>query len=252
MRKYFILFLIISLQSAGQKFSQVIKKTENFHLFGEIDSVKKYANISLQLAKVESDDLAENKAQYFLIIPILRTNPDSALKVMNNLFLKFEAKNEAKYLSYLSTSYGQYYRRMGNFEKAIQSHKKAIDYAENHYLKNETELLPRIIASQYNSIAVINFDRSEYDLSNQFALKALKIANQHNIRAITDNGGARKCYQFGRTQPRSVKQFDQCRESVIERRRFGPRQPLFDHFEQRLHLLLVKHLGQAALLHRTG
>lgn len=184
MKKVLFFLFVFSQNLAGQSLTQLLKKAENFHLLGEVDSVIKYSNLSLLKAKAENNELAETKALYLTIGPTLRSKPDSAFKLFSEFSEKFKEAKDFKYLSLLSTSFGQYYRRIGSFDKAIASHKKAIEYAENYFPKNEPDLLPRVIASQYNSLAVVNFDRSEYELSNENALKALKIANQHQIKQI--------------------------------------------------------------------
>jgi tetratricopeptide (TPR) repeat protein len=184
MKKILFLLIILSQNLPGQNLNQLLKKAENFHILGEVDSVLKYSNMSLISAKAENNSLAQTKAKFLMISSTLRSKPDSAVKILDSFAEKFTDANETKYLTFLSANYGQYYRRTGSFEKAIKSHEKAIEFAEKYFAKNEIEYFPRVVASQYNSIAVVNFDRSEYEKSNENALKALKIANQYKIKQI--------------------------------------------------------------------
>jgi tetratricopeptide (TPR) repeat protein len=182
MIKYTLLFLFFAHTLISQTALNILSKTERFHLIGEMDSVKKYAETALAHIKTEEDITTLNRTNYFLVQSIIRSKPDSAIKVLNNLNSYFEKTNDLKYLTLISASLGQYYRRKGNFDKAILSFENAIKFGEKYFTENESELLPRIIASQYNSLAAVNFDRSEFELSNKFALKALKIANQNGIK----------------------------------------------------------------------
>lgn len=154
---------------------------EKFHLSGDIDSVKKYATNYLNLANRVADERSEHRARYFIAAGALRAKPDSAYKLLTDLQARFEQNNDYKYLSFLYASLGSYYRRQGNFDKALFYHKKAVQVAENHLAKTDPALLPRILAGQYNSMAVVNFDRSEYEQANQLALMALKLCQEHNI-----------------------------------------------------------------------
>lgn len=179
MRNSFILFLIFwSNILFAQKTESLLEVCEEFHLLGQTDSVKKYAKLVLQQNK------GSNEAKLFLAHAIMRTFPDSSNKILREVGKEFQSKNDNKYLAYLNASLGAYNRRIGQFEQSIKYYQSAIEYAERYYPKQDAAKLNRIVALQYNSISIVNFEKSDYELSTQNALKALKIAHQFGFKHI--------------------------------------------------------------------
>lgn len=162
----------------------MIDVLEEYHLLGQTDSVRKYSKILLQQAEAQNNEVGASQARFFGASAIMRTYPDSAYKVLMALAKDFQNHNNNKFLVYLNASLGAYNRRMGKFEQAIDYHQKAIELAKSHFQNNDVPKLNRIIAMQLNSIAVLNFDKSDYELSNQNALKALKIAHDYGYKRI--------------------------------------------------------------------
>lgn len=179
MRSLYVLLLIfLTFPLFSQQSDRLLDVCEEFHLQGQTDSVKKYARLVLQQNK------NSNEAKLFLAHAIMRTFPDSSNRLLQEVGRVFQTKNDNKFLSYLNASLGMYNRRIGKFEEAIKYHQKAIEYAEKHFQKQEAAQLNRIIALQYNSIAIINIEKSDYEISTQNALKALKIAHQYDFKNI--------------------------------------------------------------------
>lgn len=182
----FLLFILLTISSLAkaQQLENLIEKCEDFHLSGQSDSLKKYSKIALEIANKNNDAQSKTRLQYFGATALLRTQPDSAIKLLTSLNKEFINRNDTKFLPYINASFGAYNRKMGDFKEALKYHNRAIEYAKQHYLNTDNKKLNRIIALQHNSIAVINFEMSDYELSNQNALYASKLANQYNIPQI--------------------------------------------------------------------
>ncbi|GAB2619827.1 hypothetical protein GCM10027035_15050 [Emticicia sediminis] len=182
----FLLFILLTISSLAkaQQLENLIEKCEDFHLSGQADSLKKYSKIALEIANKNNDAQSKTRLQYFSATALLRTQPDSAIKLLTSLNKEFINRNDTKFLPYINASFGAYNRKMGDFKEALKYHNRAIEYAKQHYLNTDNKKLNRIIALQHNSIAVINFEMSDYELSNQNALYASKLANQYNIPQI--------------------------------------------------------------------
>ncbi len=179
-----VLFILIASTAKAQQLENLIEKCEDFHLSGQADSLKKYSKLALEITNKNNDALSKTRLQYFGATTLLRTQPDSAIKLLIALNKEFLHRNDTKFLPYIHASFGAYNRRMGNYKEALKYYNQAIDLAKQHYTANENKKLNRILALQYNSIAVINFETSDYELSNQHALTATKIANQYNFTQI--------------------------------------------------------------------
>jgi tetratricopeptide (TPR) repeat protein len=186
MKSKIILFiLIISINySNAQKAEKLIDICEEFHLLGQTDSVKKYSKTILQKPKSELSESIESQARFFMAHAIQRTFPDSSYKILQKVNRDFQTQNDTKFLAFVSASLGTYNRKIGNFEQAIKFHNQAIEFAEKYYGNSDNRKLNRIIALQYNSISILNFEKSEYELSNQYALKAVKLGNQYDFKHI--------------------------------------------------------------------
>jgi Histidine kinase len=180
----FIILLTLASFAKAQQVENLIEKCEDFHLSGQADSLKKYSKLASELANKNNDVLSKTRLQYFNATTLLRTQPDSAIKLLVAINKEFLGRNDTKFLPYVNASFGAYNRRIGNYKEALKHYNQAIDYAKQHYSSNESKKLNRILALQYNSIAVINFEMSDYELSNQNALNATKIANQYNFTQI--------------------------------------------------------------------
>lgn len=174
----------ISSLAKAQQLENLIEKCEDFHLSSQSDSLKKYSKIAAEIANKTNDVVSKNRLQYFSANAILRTLPDSAIKLLTSLNKEFINRNDTKFLPYINASLGAYNRRLGNYKEALKYYSQAIDFAKQHYQSTENKKLNRILALQYNSIAVINFEMSDYELSNQNALNATKIANQFGFTQI--------------------------------------------------------------------
>ncbi|MFY7909619.1 MAG: hypothetical protein ACOVO2_08710, partial [Emticicia sp.] len=182
----FLLFILLTISSLAkaQQLGSSIEKCEDFHLSGQADSLKRYSKIALEIANKNNDAQSKTRLQYFGATALLRTQPDSAIKLLTSLNKEFINLNDTKFLPYINASLGAYNRKMGDFKEALKYHNRAIEYAKQHYLNTDNKKLNRIVALQYNSIAVINFEMSDYELSNQNALYASKLANQYNLPQI--------------------------------------------------------------------
>lgn len=168
----------------AQQLENLIEKCEDFHLAGQADSLKKYTKLVLEIANKNNDVQSKTRLQYFGATALLRTQPDSAIKLLTNLNKEFISRNDTKFLPYINASFGAYNRKMGDFKEALKYHNRAIEFAKQHYSTTDNKKLNRILALQHNSIAVINFEMSDYELSNQNALYASKLANQYNFTQI--------------------------------------------------------------------
>jgi tetratricopeptide (TPR) repeat protein len=174
------LFLLLTIGSLhGQERSLWLEKCEDFHVKGQLDSVKKYALIGIQ--RYPADNLY---FRYFLANSLMRTFPDSSIKTLKTIHKSLSQTNDLKFLSFISSSLGAYYRKIGNFSESLTNYRNAIGYAEKYYGKSDVIRQNQIVAAQYNSIAIVNFEMSDYELSTQNALKALRAANQHNLPQI--------------------------------------------------------------------
>ncbi len=180
----FIILLTLSSFAKAQQLENLIEKCEEFHLSGQADSLKKYSKLALEFANRNNDVLSKTRLQYFGATTLLRTQPDSAIKLLSAINKEFLSRNDTKFLPYINASFGAYNRRLGNYKEALKYYNQAIESAKQHYTGSENKKLNRILALQYNSLAVINFEMSDYELSNQNALTASKIANQYNFTQI--------------------------------------------------------------------
>ncbi|WP_305952425.1 histidine kinase [Emticicia oligotrophica] len=180
----FIILLTLSSFAKAQQLESLIEKCEEFHLSGQADSLKKYSKLALEFANKNNDALSKTRLQYFGATTLLRTQPDSAIKLLSAFNKEFLSRNDTKFLPYINASFGAYNRRLGNYKEALKYYNQAIESAKQHYTGSENKKLNRILALQYNSLAVINFEMSDYELSNQNALTASKIANQYNFTQI--------------------------------------------------------------------
>lgn len=182
----FLLFILLTLSSLAkaQQLEGLIEKCEDFHLSGQADSLRKYSKLALEFANRNNDALSKTRLQYFGATTLLRTQPDSAIKLLSAINKEFLSRNDTRFLPYINASFGAYNRRLGNYKEALKYYNQAIESAKQHYTGSENKKLKRILALQYNSLAVINFEMSDYELSNQNALTASKIANQHNYTQI--------------------------------------------------------------------
>ncbi len=168
----------------AQQLENLIEKCEDFHLSGQADSLKKYTKLALEIANRNNDVQSKNRLQYFGTTALLRTQPDSAIKLLTSLNKEFINRNDTKFLPYINASFGVYNRRKGDYKEALKFYNRAIELAKEHYEGNDNKKLNRILALQYNSLAVINIEMSDYELSNQHVLTAIKIANQYNFTQI--------------------------------------------------------------------
>lgn len=185
MKRILVVLILISPHLAlGQQVEKLLDKCEDFQLSAQIDSLKKYAKIALEQANLGNERANKSRSQYFVASSILRTYPDSAIQVLAALDKDFQRRNDTKSLAFLNISLGSYHRKLGNYKDALKHHYRAIDYAKQHYPKNDDPKLSRIIALQLNSIAVVNFEMSDYELSAQNALNASKMANQNGFTQI--------------------------------------------------------------------
>lgn len=183
MKGFLILVFVFTTGVAwGQTQTLLLEKCEGFYLAGQQDSVRKYAKLAMDLGQRNSEN--HSVFQFFLANSNMRSYPDSSFKILNVVYKEFQKRNEAKFLSFLHTSLGGYYRKIGNFNEAIANYQKAITFAEKHFGSIEPQKFNQIVAAQYNSIAIVNFEMSDYELSTQNALKALKMANQYNLLQI--------------------------------------------------------------------
>ncbi|GGD51387.1 hypothetical protein GCM10011514_14530 [Emticicia aquatilis] len=182
----FLLFILLTISSLAkaQQLESLIEKCEDFHLSGQADSLKKYSKIAIEIANKNNDAQSKTRLHYFGATALLRTQPDSAIKLLTNLNKEFINRNDTKFLPYINASFGAYNRKMGDFKEALKYHNRAIEYTKQHYLNTDNKKLNKIVALQHNSIAVINFEMSDYELSNQNALYASKLANQYNFPQI--------------------------------------------------------------------
>lgn len=183
-RFLFIILLTIASFAKAQQLENLMEKCEDFHLSGQADSLKKYSKLALEFANKNNDALSKTRLQYFGATTLLRTQPDSAIKILTVINKDFLSRNDTKFLPYINASFGAYNRRLGNYKEALRYYNQAIESAKQYYLSSENKKLNRILALQYNSLAVINFEMSDYELSNQNALTATKIANQYNFTQI--------------------------------------------------------------------
>jgi hypothetical protein len=177
-----LVFVFITGATFGQSQSILWDKCEDFYLAGQQDSVRKYAKIALDLSQRNSANYTD--FQFFLANSNMRSYPDSSFKVLNAVYKDFQKRSDTKFLSFIHTSFGGYNRKTGNFIEAIANYQKAITFAEKHYGTSDPKKLNQIVAAQYNSIAIVNFEMSDYEISTQNALKALKMANQYNLPQI--------------------------------------------------------------------
>ncbi len=177
-----LVFVFITGATFGQSQSILWDKCEDFYLAGQQDSVRKYAKIALDLSQRNSANYTG--FQFFLANSNMRSYPDSSFKVLNAVYKDFQKRSDNKFLSFIQTAFGGYNRKTGNFIEAIANYQKAITFAEKHYGTSDPKKLNQIVAAQYNSIAIVNQEMSDYELSTQNALKALKIANQYNLPRI--------------------------------------------------------------------
>jgi tetratricopeptide (TPR) repeat protein len=179
-----VLTLIVPRAILGQQVEKWLEKCEEFHLSAQVDSLKKYAKMASEKAILQGDDLNKARSQYFVASAMLRTHPDSAAQILAILNKDFQHRNDTKFLTFLNTSLGAYHRKLGNYKEALKYHNKAIEYAKQHYPKNDDPKLNRIIALQLNSIAIINIEMSDYEIAIQKVLNASKIANQYGFIQI--------------------------------------------------------------------
>lgn len=185
MSRFLVVILLTMASFANaQQIENLIEKCEDFHLSGQADSLKKYSKLASEFATKNNDATSKTRILYFNATTLLRTQPDSAIKLLTAINKELLNRNDMKFLPYVNASFGVYNRRMGNYKEALKFYNQAIDLAKQHYSSNENKKLNRILALQYNSIAVINFEMSDYELSNQNALTATKIANQYNFTQI--------------------------------------------------------------------
>ena len=177
-----LVFIFTTGVALGQTQTRWLDKCESFYLAGQQDSVRKYAKLAMDLGERNSEN--RSVFQFFLANSNMRSYPDSSFKLLNVVYKEFQKRNEAKFLSFIHTAFGGYYRKTGNFKEAIANYQKAITFAEKHYGTSDPKKLNQIVAAQYNSIAIVNQEMSDFELSTQNALKALKIANQFNLPQI--------------------------------------------------------------------
>ena len=182
--KGFLIFVFVFTASLtlGQSQAVLLDKCENFYLAGQQDSVRKYAKVALDLGQKSTEN--QGLFQFFLANSNMRSYPDSSFKILSAVYKDFQKRSDTKFLSFIHTSFGGYYRKTGNFKEAIANYQKAITFAEKHYGTSDPQKRNQIVAAQYNSIAIVNFEMSDYELSTQNALKALKMANQYNLPQI--------------------------------------------------------------------
>jgi tetratricopeptide (TPR) repeat protein len=177
-----IFFIFISGETFGQNQTMLLDKCEIFYLAGQQDSVRKYAKLALDLGQRNSENYIS--FLFFLANSNMRTYPDSSYKILNVVQKEFQKRSDTKFLSFIHSAFGGYYRKTGNFKEAIANYQKAITFAEKHYGISDPKKLNQIVAAQYNSTAIVNQEMSDFELSTQNALKALKIANQYNLPQI--------------------------------------------------------------------
>ena len=180
------LFIFVLLFSAGVTLGQtaavLLDKCEVFYLGGQQDSVRKYAKLGLDLGQKYSEN--QSSFQFYLANSNMRSYPDSSFKVLNSVYKDFQKRNDTKFLSFIHTAFGGYYRKIGNFKVAIANYQRSITFAEKYFGQSEQQKFNQIVAAQYNSIAIVNFEMSDYELSTQNALKAMKMANHYNLPQI--------------------------------------------------------------------
>ncbi|MBK6976442.1 MAG: histidine kinase [Cytophagaceae bacterium] len=177
-----LVFVFTTWETLGQTQTMLLYKCENYYLAGQQDSVRKYAKVALDFVQKNSEN--HSSFQYYLANSNMRSYPDSSFKVLSAVYKDFQKRSDTKFLSFIHTSFGGYYRKIGNFKEAIANYQKAITFAEKHFGTSDQKKLNQIVAAQYNSIAIVNFEMSDYELSTQNALKALKMANQYNLPQI--------------------------------------------------------------------
>ena len=183
MKEFLILiFVFITGATFGQSQTILWDKCEDFYLAGQQDSVRKYAKLALDLSQRNSSNYTGFK--FFLANSNMRSYPDSSFKVLSAVYKDFQKRSDNKLLSFIHTAFGGYYRKTGNFKEAIANYQKAITFAEKQYGTSDPNKLNQIVAAQYNSIAIVNQEMSDFELSTENALKALKIANQFNLPQI--------------------------------------------------------------------
>ncbi len=132
MKTPFIFILALySVMSYGQNHTVLLDKCEAFYMLGQQDSVRKYAILGLNLIESKKDD--KSIFQFFLANANMCTYPDSSFKTLNVISKEFQNRNHNKYLSFIHTAFGGYYRKVGNFDEAFANYKKAIVLAEKYF-----------------------------------------------------------------------------------------------------------------------
>ncbi len=140
-RFLFILLLTIASFANAQQLENLIEKCEDFHLSGQADSLKKYSKLASEFANKNNDALSKTRLQYFHATTLLRTQPDSAIKLLTAINKDFLSRNDTRFLPYINASFGAFNRRLGNYKEALKYYNQAIELAKQHYSSNENKKL---------------------------------------------------------------------------------------------------------------
>jgi tetratricopeptide (TPR) repeat protein len=186
MKTYVFLFILSINYAYSQSalLERYLKDTENYNISRQSDSLKKYANLARELAIKEGKEAIIYKAEFFLGNAIMRTYPDSSVKLIKRSFEDFKGRNDFKFLTTSSGALGNYYAQLGSQNEALKYYLQGREYAEKYYSVNETERYPRIIAASYHNIATSYMEMAEYEKAMENSMKAMKIANQNNLKLV--------------------------------------------------------------------
>ena len=184
MRILLILFCLKSGGLIGQQYDQLLLTCENFYLDGQQDSVVEYARKILTATGSRSKDISFLRARFFLANSMMRTYPDSSYNLLQMLHRDFQRAEDRKFLAFIHSAYGGYFRKSGNFREAIANYERAMSLSRLHFGKSDPKRLNHLIAAQLNSIAIVNFEMSDYEVCTQNALKALRISDRFDLPQI--------------------------------------------------------------------
>jgi tetratricopeptide (TPR) repeat protein len=186
MKTYIFLFLL-SINFAYSQSALLEKYYKTCGVFrntGQLDSVIKYAVLTIDLAKKEGQIQYQTRGEFYLGNSLMRTYPDSSIKILNKVEKDLKNQGDLKFLIAVNGAFGNYYGKIGKNIESIKYYLKAREYAEEFYSHNETQNYPKMIAIQHFNIAEAYFEMSDYNLSLENILKAQKIANKHNLKPI--------------------------------------------------------------------
>lgn len=186
LRLFFLLFLTVTIAHAQESgpLEGLVKSCEDFAEVSRPDSVRKYALLARDLAIRENNPIALAKAEVYLGNGLMRSNPDSAYRLIKRSYDDFRQRNNIRYLVTASNALGNYYAQRDNKPEALRYYLQGKQFVEQYYSVNETSRYPRKMAALHHNISTIYNDMADYKQAQEYSLIALRLATQHNLKEV--------------------------------------------------------------------